>query len=80
MRIISFLEARDHLKRVIDEVVDDADVTVITRQDAPHAVVMSLETFNSWQETVYLLKSPANATLLAKSIKELREGKMIPRI
>ena len=59
---------------MIDQVVDDADVTIITRRDAPDAVVMSLETFNSWQETAYLLKTPANAAHLAKSIGQLRAG------
>jgi antitoxin YefM len=76
MRTISFSDARNHLKKVIDQVVDDADVAVITRRDAPDAVVMSLETFNSWQETVYLLKSPANAAHLARSIAQLRAGKL----
>jgi antitoxin YefM len=74
MRTISFSEARNHLKQVIDQVIEDADVAVITRRDAPDAVVMSLETFNSWQETVYLLKTPANAVHLAESIQQLRAG------
>ena len=78
MRTISFSEARNRLKQVIDQVVDDADVAVITRRDAPDAVVMSLETFNSWQETVHLLKTPANAAHLAKSIKQLRAGRLKP--
>lgn len=79
MRTISFSDARNRLKQVIDEVVDDADVTVITRRDAPDAVVMSLDTFNSWRETVHLLGSPANAAHLAKSIRQLRSGKARPR-
>ena len=79
MRTISFSDARNRLKQVIDQVVDDADVTVITRRDAADAVVMSLETFNSWVETVHLLKSPANAGHLAKSIRQLRAGKARPR-
>lgn len=78
MRTISFSEARNRLKQVIDQVVDDADITVITRRDAADAVVMSLETFNSWQETVHLLKSPANAAHLARSIEQLRAGKLEP--
>jgi len=36
---------------------------------------MSLETFNSWMETVHLLKTPANAAHLDKSIQQLRKGK-----
>jgi antitoxin YefM len=75
MRIISFSEARNNLKQVIDRVVDDADVAVISRRDSPDAVVMSLETFNSWMETVHLLKTPANAAHLDKSIQQLRKGK-----
>jgi len=75
MRIISFSEARNNLKQVIDQVVDDADVAVISRRDSPDAVVMSLETFNSWMETVHLLKTPANAAHLDKSIQQLRKGK-----
>lgn len=75
MRTIPFSEARNQLKKLIDQVVDDADVAVITRRDAPDAVVMSLDTFNSWQETVHLLKVPANAAHLARSIRQLREGK-----
>ncbi|WP_425457472.1 type II toxin-antitoxin system Phd/YefM family antitoxin [Azomonas agilis] len=33
---------------------------------------MSLEYYNSLMETVHLLKSPANATHLAKSIEQYR--------
>jgi len=79
MRIVNFSDARNNLKQVIDRVVEDADVAVIARRDAPDAVVMSLETFNSWVETVHLLKSPANAGHLAKSIRQLRAGKARPR-
>lgn len=79
MRAVTFSEARNRLKQVIDQVVDDADVAVITRRDAPDAVVMSLETFNSWQETVHLLKTPANAAHLGKSIRQLRAGKLKAR-
>ncbi len=78
MRVITFSEARNSLKQVIDRVVDDADVAVISRRDAPDAVVMSLDTFNSWMETVHLLKTPANAAHLVKSIQQLRKGKVRP--
>ena len=75
MRIVSFTEARNKLKSVLDQVVNDADCTVITRRDSEDTVVMSLDYYNSLMETVYLLKSPANAEHLRKSIEQYRDGK-----
>ena len=77
MRVVNFSEARNGLKSVIDQVVEDADYAVISRRDAPDAVVMSLATFNSLMETVHLLSSPANAAHLARSIEEYRQGKVV---
>ena len=74
MRIISFSDARSSLRAVIDQVVEDADVTVISRRDAPDAVVMSIDHYSSLMETVHLLSSPANAAHLAKSIARARAG------
>jgi antitoxin YefM len=74
MRVINFSDARNQLKQVIDQVVDDADFTVISRRDAQDAVVMSLDTFNSLMETLHLMKSPANANHLEKSINQYRKG------
>ncbi|MCB1714399.1 MAG: type II toxin-antitoxin system prevent-host-death family antitoxin [Candidatus Competibacteraceae bacterium] len=74
MRVINFSDARNRLKNVLDQVADDADYTIITRRDAEDAVVMSLDQFNSLMETVHLLKSPANAAHLARSIKQYRAG------
>lgn len=76
MRVINFSEARNRLKSVIDEVVDDADYTFITRRDAGGAVLMSMDTFNSLMETVHLLRSPANAAHLAASMAQYRHGKV----
>ncbi len=75
MRIINFSDARGSLRSVIDQVVEDADVTVISRRDAPDAVVMSFDHYSSLMETVHLLSSPANAAHLAKSIAQARSGR-----
>ena len=79
MRIVSFSEARNGLKSVLDDVVNDADCTVITRRDSEDAVVMSLEYYNSLMETVHLLKSPANAARLNTSIEQFKSGKVTAR-
>ena len=79
MRTVNFSEARSNLKDVLDRVVEDADVTIITRRDAGDVVVMSLDTWNSWRETEYLLASPANAKWLRESIAQLDAGEGVKR-
>lgn len=74
MKIVSFTEASNRLKAVLDDVVNDADVTIITRKNSEDAVVMSLEYYNSLMETVYLLRSFENARHLERSIAQYRAG------
>lgn len=75
MNVMSFSDARNNLKSVLDRVTNDADCTIITRRDAGDAVVMSLDYYNSLMETVHLLRSPENAAHLAASIEQYRAGK-----
>nr|VFJ75461.1 MAG: antitoxin YefM [Candidatus Kentron sp. FW] len=79
MHVVSFSQARNNLKSVLDRVVTDADWTVITRRDSENAVVMSLDHFNGLMETNYLLKSPANAAHLGESIEQYRRGDTVVR-
>lgn len=79
MKVVSFSEARNSLKTVLDRVVADADYTIVTRRDAEDVVVMSLDSFNSLMETVHLLKSPANAAHLDRSIAQFKQGKAVVR-
>ncbi|MBU3583292.1 type II toxin-antitoxin system prevent-host-death family antitoxin [Polynucleobacter sp. 15G-AUS-farblos] len=74
MRVINFSDARNQFKQVIDRVVEDCDVAIISRRDAEDAVVMSLNTYNSMMETLHLLKSPANVKHLEKSLAQYRKG------
>ncbi len=76
MKVVTYSHARNSLKAVLDAVVQDADVTIISRRDAEgDAVVMSLDSYNSIMETLYLTSNPANAAHLARSIQQLRDGK-----
>jgi antitoxin YefM len=74
MRIVSYTEARNSLKTVLDGVEADADIAIITRRDGADAVVMSLAQYQSMAETLHLLSSPANAAHLAESIAQYRAG------
>jgi antitoxin YefM len=74
MRVIHFSEARMQFKQVIDQVVADQDVAIISRGDGEDAVLMSLSIYSSMIETFHLLKSPANVKHLEKSLKQYRQG------
>lgn len=75
MNILTFSEARAGLKTVMDDVCKDHAPTVITRVSGEHVVMLSLADFNSMEETIYLLRSPKNASRLMESIAQLESGK-----
>lgn len=72
MRTVSFTEAEYSLNVLLDSVMSDADTVVITRVDAEDAVLMSLNYYNSLMETLYLLRSTANAEHLNRSIAQFK--------
>lgn len=74
MRILTYTEVRNNLKNVLDSTIDNAEVTVIHRRDGEDAVLMGRDYFNSLQETLYLLGSPANAKALFKAIAQDKAG------
>ena len=75
MNIINFREARNNFKFVLDTVANDKNCAVIVKRDTEDAVVMSKSYYDSLMETVYLLKSPANAQHLEEAIAEYKAGK-----
>ncbi|MGP5553488.1 type II toxin-antitoxin system Phd/YefM family antitoxin [Psychrobacter celer] len=77
MKVISFTDANKDFKAVLDTVNNGTDAVVINRQNDNDAVVMSSAHYNGLMETLYLLKSSANAAYLAKSIKQYRSKSRI---
>lgn len=68
-------EAKNNLERLIEQVTADAEPTIICGDQGQKAVLLSLDEFNSWKETLYLLANPANAAHLRQSIAEAKAGK-----
>ncbi len=75
MKAITYTAARENLATTMDQVCDDHDPVIITRNREQAVVMLSLADYESLQETAYLLKSPANARRLLESIEELAKGK-----
>lgn len=75
MKTLSYSAIRNNLAKAINEVVEDHAPILITRQKGAAAVLVSLEDFESWQETAYLLRNPANAAHLRRGIAQVKAGK-----
>lgn len=70
---ISASEARATLFPLIERVNTDHAPVRITSKSGD-AVLMSADDYDAWQETVYLLRSPANARRLMEAVARDREG------
>jgi antitoxin YefM len=79
MAHVSYSELRNNLASYMDGVCNDRAPLLVTRQNARSVVLMSEEDYEGLMETVHLLKSPANAARLLRSIKEADEGKLTAR-
>ncbi|MFG2340367.1 type II toxin-antitoxin system Phd/YefM family antitoxin [Streptomyces yangpuensis] len=66
-------EARKTLFHLIERVNDD-HVPVRISSEHGDAVLMSAADYDSWQETVHLLGSPANARRLIRAVARDRAG------
>ena len=79
MKAISYTHARAHLANTMKKVCEDHDPVIITRKRNDTVVMMSLEDFESLNETAYLLQNPKNAKRLLQSIEQLESGKGFER-
>ena len=61
MEAMTSNQAKQQLDELIDRVILDAEPTILCNEQGKQAVLMSLDEFNSWQETLYILSNPANA-------------------
>ncbi|MCQ4210240.1 type II toxin-antitoxin system Phd/YefM family antitoxin [Streptomyces longispororuber] len=67
-------EARRDLFPLIKKVNDD-HAPVRIHSKGGDAILMSAEDYDAWQETIYLLRSPANARRLMEAVARDREGR-----
>jgi antitoxin YefM len=76
---VTITEAKANLERIIDQVIADMEPTIIRTDTAQQIVLLPLDEFNAWKETLYLLSNPFNAEHLRQSIMEVETGKIVER-
>jgi len=74
MDAITTKQAKKDINQLIQKVISNAEATIICNDKGEKAVLLSLDEFNSWNETIYLLSNPVNAEHLRNSIAEDQAG------
>jgi len=75
MEIINYTEARKNFTATMDKVCDGHVPVAITRKNGKPVVMLSLDEYNAWEETMYLLRSDKNRERLLSAVQDVREGK-----
>jgi antitoxin YefM len=79
MDAITTQQASHDLDGLIDRVIADVEPTIICNDKGNKAILISLDEFSSWQETLYLLSNPVNAKHLLASIQLAKVGEFFER-
>ena len=72
-------KAGENLDGLIEKVIADVQPTILCNDKGSRAVLMSLDEFTSWQETLYLSSNPGNAAHLLRLITSAEAGEVIER-
>lgn len=79
MNTLTYTTARAKLAETMKQVCENHEPVIITRQKEEPVVMLSLDDFNSMEETAYLLRSPENARRLLESLAEVARGGGVER-
>lgn len=74
MEVLNYTEFRKNLTKNLNRVNDDAEIVIVSRSKGKNVVVMSLEEYNSINETLYLANSTANKKRLDEALIEMEQG------
>jgi antitoxin YefM len=73
MNVLNYTSLRTKLKEVLDTVINDNETVVINR-GSKNAVIISLDEYNSWMETMHLMSTKTNRDRLEIAIERDRKG------
>jgi len=75
VKTLDYAEALARFDEVLDSVVDDREEVVITRAGHTPVVLVALDDYEALQETIHLLRSPANARRLLDATERLESDR-----
>ena len=79
MLTTTYSDLREHLREHLDEVHASRSPLLVTRRNGTASVIVDKEEWDGLMETVHLLRSPANARRLLRSIESADAGEAVAR-
>ncbi|RUT06081.1 hypothetical protein DSM106972_032870 [Dulcicalothrix desertica PCC 7102] len=78
-QITSPTEARNDFFKLLETIVESRQVYIVNRRDGENVALIAESDLTSLVETVYLLRSPKNASRLMEAIEESKTGNIKPQ-
>jgi antitoxin YefM len=75
MEVLNYTEFRNNLTENLNKVTADSEVIIVSRGKGKNVVIMSLDEYNAFKETIYLTSTKANRKRLDDAINEMEKGK-----
>ena len=79
MKTATITDFRSKMKERLQEIEDDQDILILSGPKKRDFVVLTLEQFNSMEETAHLMSTQSNAERLLESIAQDRAGNVTVR-
>lgn len=79
LSVVTYSRLRQNLARMMDQVSNQRAPLIVTRSSGGSVVMLSLEEYEGMSETAHLLRSPANARRLLKSVAAADRGALVAR-
>ncbi|WP_432416862.1 type II toxin-antitoxin system Phd/YefM family antitoxin [Rhizobium leguminosarum] len=77
MAHVRLTEFRQNIATYFDQVLSSRAPLLVTRQGSEAMVLVAEGEYESMQETLHLLSTPANSARLRESIGQLRKGQVV---
>jgi len=75
MKTLPLYEVKANLSRLVEKVDSTDEEVVITRNGRPSAVIVSMDEFESWKETLSIKGSASLMADIKKGLRGIRKAK-----
>lgn len=79
MTTVSYTHTRNNLAKIMEQAEENREAIVVTRSGKKPSVILSMDEFESMQETLYLMSSPKNLARMVQSLTDYEAGNFAKR-